>query len=339
MFEQRLTAAADETRPSKARPDSVSGLKRHAFHPKRGAAIMLALWALFLLSAMIISWALDINTKLANSGYSNRSLEAIAMACSGADVAMHPTVQPGWPVLRGSFGAGQSYETRITGEAGRLNLNWIVQGIITGADRDRRRELLRKFLEVKGIDLNEREQMIDCLTDWVDPDNLVQINGAEDEPGYKPTNRPLGTLEELKRVRGWEEFTSRPDWEADLTLKSEPGTLDVRWASRDVLLAVPGMTEGLADRFLALRRGPDDLEGTEDDMTFKDPRDPPLQVALGLLPEQFNQLNGLLSQNSQAEVLRIISIGKSGAVSRTVRLVVRKTTGAIQLVPGTWKEF
>ena len=44
------------------------------------AAIMLALWALFLLSAMVISWALDINTRLTLAGGANRLLEAEAMA-------------------------------------------------------------------------------------------------------------------------------------------------------------------------------------------------------------------------------------------------------------------
>jgi hypothetical protein len=328
------TAGVDKARPGTTGRGFLSVLKRRGPRRARGAAILLSLWALFLLSAMIISWSLDIGTKLTNSGYANRSLEAIAMACSGVDVAMHPSVQPGWAVLRGNFGPGQSYETHITGEAGRLNLNWIV----TGEDPIKR-ELLRKFLEVKGIDLNDRDRMIDCLMDWVDPDNLVRINGAEDEPGYKPGNKLLANLEDLRRVRGWDEFTSRPNWENDLTLKSEPGTIDVRWATRDVLLSLPGMTEGLVDRFLTLRRGPDDLEDTEDDMKFTSPQD--VQVALGLLPAQFNQLAPLLSPSStnQPQVLRIVSIGKSGAVTRTVRVVIRKAAGAIQLIPGTWKEL
>jgi Type II secretion system (T2SS), protein K len=341
---KRKPAVTEEALPGKVGRDFVPVPKRRRFRRARGAAILLSLWALFLLSAMIISWALDIGAKVTNSGYANRSLEAVAMACSGVDVAMHPMVLPNSPVLRGGLGPGQSYEAHITGEAGRLNLNWLVQAIITGQDQNlSRRELLRKFLEVKGIDLNDRERMIDCLIDWIDPDNLVQINGAEDEPGYKPANKPLANLEDLKRVRGWDEFTSRPGWDEDLTLKSEAqpgqGAIDVRWASRDVLLSLPGMTEGLVDRFLALRRGPDGEEGTEDDVTFKDPHDPPIQVALGLLPAQFNQLNGLISQNNQAEVLRIVSRGKSGAVTRTVRVVVRKAPGAIQLIPGTWKEL
>jgi hypothetical protein len=310
--------------------------KRRAFRQNRGAAIMLALWALFVLSAMIISWALDVNTTLTNSGYANRSLEAIAMASSGVDVALHPSVEPGWPVLKGRFGSNQGYEARITGEAGRINLNWIVAGILGG--QEVRREMLRRFLENKGVDLNEREQMIDCLIDWIDPDNLVQINGNEEGAA----NRPLGNLEEVRRIRGWEEFTSRADWEEDFTLYTpvtDAGSIDVRWASRDVLLALPGMTEGLADRFIAFRSGPDEIEGNEDDPKIAN--DQEAQIALGLLPEQWAQLRPLLAPlgPNQQQVIRIVSVGKSGPVTRTVRVVVRKMGNGIQLVPGTWKEF
>ncbi|MCA1659272.1 MAG: general secretion pathway protein GspK, partial [Verrucomicrobiaceae bacterium] len=213
----------------------------------RGAAVMLALWALFLLSAMLISWALDIDTRLKNGSNANRVIEAQAMACSGAEVAFHPAVEPGSNVLRGSLGPGQSYEARITGEGGRINLNWLV----APPDNPVRREFLRKYLETKGVDLNEREQMIDCLLDWVDPENLVRLDGAEDEPGYKPANKLLTSLDELKRVRGWEEFTSRPDWDADLTLKSS-GPIDISWASRDVLLALPDLTPNRVDQFLSI---------------------------------------------------------------------------------------
>src|SRR6516162_3361745 len=57
---------------------------------KSGAAILLALWALFLLSALVISWALDINSRLAISGQGTRMLQAEAVACSGAEVALNP---------------------------------------------------------------------------------------------------------------------------------------------------------------------------------------------------------------------------------------------------------
>jgi hypothetical protein len=307
----------------------------------RAAAIMLALWALFLLSGMIISWTLDINTRLTISGSANRVLEAEALACSGAEVAMHPAVKPGLPVLRGSFAPNQTYEARITGEAGRLNINKILAAAMADPQSPYR-ELLRRFLEVKGVDLNERDEMIDSALDWVDPDNLVRINGAEDDAGYKPPNQlSLRTLDELKQVRGWEEFTSRPDWDADFTIygaqqQPQDAKIDVNWASRDVLLALPGMTEGLVDRFMSMRRGPDDIEGTEDDVRFTSAAERgDLNIALGLTPDQFRQIANLITVNDS--VMRIVSVGKSANVTRTVRMVLFKQGNSMRLL--SWKEY
>jgi general secretion pathway protein K len=270
---------------------------------------------------MIISWTLDINTRLTISGSANRLLEAEAMACSGAEVAMHPAAKPGIAALRGSFPPNQSYEAHITGEAGRLNINKIAAAAMADPNSPAR-ELLRRYLEVKGIDLNERDHMIDTLLDWIDPDNLVRINGAENDADYKPTNQPLKSLEDLKRIRGWEEFTSRPDWDADFTLSTPDPRIDVNWASRDVLLSLPGMTEGVVDRFMSLRRGPDDIEGTEDDVRFTDLSR--VQIALGLTQTQIAQIATLIAATPTDTVVRIVSVGKSGNATRTVRMVVMK---------------
>ena len=89
----------------------------------RGAALLLSLWALFLLAALVMSWALNIDSRLNISGSENRILEAQAMAASGAEVAMVPAIKPNSPNLQGKFGPRQSYNARITGEGGRLNIN------------------------------------------------------------------------------------------------------------------------------------------------------------------------------------------------------------------------
>ena len=302
----------------------------------RAAAIMLALWALFVLSAMVISWALDINARLTISSAANRNLEAEAMACSGAEVALHPAVKPGSVLLHGRFASNQSFDARITGENGRLNLNRIAAAAIQDPNSPYR-EILRKYLEIKGVDLNERDHMIDSLLDWIDPDNLVRTNGAEEEPGYTPANGPLKTLDEVKRIRGWEQFTSDPSWEDDFTLYSvnegnAPPRVDINSASRNVLLALPGFTEPMVDRFLELRRGPDNIEGTEDDMHFTLAD---AQVALGFRPDQFNQLAPLITDTSQ--IVRVISVGKSASATRTVRMVVMKFNGGTRLI--SWKEL
>jgi general secretion pathway protein K len=287
---------------------------------------MLALWALFLLSAMVIAWALDIDSRLTLSGNASRLVEAEAMASSGAEVALSPTVEAGSSALHGSLGRNQTYEARITGEGGRLNLNWIVSG-----ENAQRLDLLRRYLEVKGIDINERDRMIDCLLDYIDPDDLPRLNGAESEPGYQPKNSLLQRIDELKLVKGWEKFTAQANWDADFTLYST-GPVDLTSASRDVLLSLPGFNEQIADRFLEYRRGADQIDGTDDDPVF-DSLDQ-VRLALGFTPEQFAQLSALVGFKDQ--VVRVVSVGKSGDAQRTVEMIIRKTAQP-QMI--RWKEY
>jgi len=301
-------------------------MKRSLLRQRSGAALLLALWALFLLSAMVIAWALDLNSRLTLTGNASRVLEAEAMASSGAEVALNPSVEPGSSVLHGSLGKNQTYEARIVGEGGRLNLNWIVSG-----ENPQRIALLRSYLEIKGVDLNERDRMIDTLLDYVDPDDLPRLNGAESGPGYEPRNALLQHIEELKLIPGWEKFTARPDWEADFTLYSS-GPVDLAWASRDVLLSLPGFNEPIVDRYLELRRGTDQLDGTEDDAVFESLDQ--VRLALGFSPEQFAQLSALVGFKDQ--VMRVVSVGKSGGATRTVQMIIRKSATP-QLI--RWKEL
>ncbi len=293
-----------------------------------GAALMLTLWALFLLSAMVISWALDIDSRLTLSGDANRGLAAEAMATSGAEVALHPSVKPSSPNLHRALDAREGYDVRITGEGGRLNLNWLTVG-----EDPIRLEVLRKYLELKGVDLNERDRMMDALLDWVGPNaGLHRLNAPPETADYRPPHAPLTSVDELKKIFGWGEFTSQLGWEDDFTIDSS-GPIDLAWASRDVLRALPGMRDDFVDRFLQLRRGPDGIDGTADDAQFRNLAD--IQFALGFSPEQFQQLAALVGFNDQ--VMRILSVGKSGNIARTVKMVVRKSGNIPEVI--VWKEL
>jgi type II secretory pathway component PulK len=288
---------------------------------------MLSLWALLLLSAMVISWALDIGSQVTLSSNANHMLDAEAMACSGAEVALHPGIKPGSPNLTSVIGRGKSYEARLTGEGGRLNLNWLIAG-----EDPTRLGMLRRYLENKGIDLNEREHMVDCLLDWVEPNTGAHhLNGATDSENYHPSHTLLTRIDELKKVKGWEEFTAQPGWDDDLTLNSS-GPIDVAWASRDVLLALPGMTEDIVDRYLQLRRGEDGIDGTPDDAQFKSLDE--VRLVLGLRDDQFKQISPLISFKDP--VFRVVSVGKAGAATRTVQFIFRRAGTVPQLI--TWKE-
>ena len=294
----------------------------------RGAALMLALWALFLLSAMIVSWALDINSRLTLSGNASRVLDAEAAACSGSEVALHPLIQPGSPNLNGRLGAGKTYEARVTGEGGRLNINWLVAG-----EDPNRLEILKRYLENKGVDLGERDEMVDALLDWVEPNTGVHhLNAPPESDNYHPAHALLTRIDEMKNVAGWAEFTSVPGWDDDFTLNSS-GPIDVTWASRDVLLALPGLTNAVVDPFLQQRRGADGIDGTEDDAQFQSPEE--VRVAMGMSPEQFNQLNSLISFKDP--VFRVVSVGRAGKATRTVQMVFRRIGVSSQVI--VWREF
>jgi type II secretory pathway component PulK len=294
---------------------------------ERGAALLLSLWALFLLGALVMSWTLEIDSRLTISGSENRILEAEAMAASGAEVALHPAIQPYSPNLERNFTAREGYRVRVTGEGGRLNINWLVAG-----ENPVRLEILRRYLENKGIDLNERDRMMDCLLDWVDPDNLVRLNGAEAGDGYQPANTLLTRIDELKKVKGWETFTSAPGWDDELTLNSS-GPIDLAWASRDVLRSIPGITDMMVERFLQLRAGPDGKDGTPDDIVFKSLDE--VRSALGLSAQQFQSLAPYVSFKDS--ILRAVSTGYSGDTVRVVQMVFRRAGGMPQMI--TWKEF
>jgi general secretion pathway protein K len=310
---------------------SASGCRRSEVSDqtdKSGAAILLALWALFLLSALVISWALDINSRLAISGQGTRMLQAEAVACSGAEVALNPAVRPQSPSLTGELNGGATYKAHVTGEGGRLNLNWLVAG-----EDPTRLEILRQYLQNKGIDLNERDTMVDSLLDWVEPNvGIHHMNAPPESDDYHPAHSLLTRIDELKKVAGWAEFTATPGWDDDFTLNSG-GPIDLAWASRDVLLALPGMTPELVDRFLQLRQGPDGIDGTDDDAVFQGITQ--VQQALGLNEEQQKILNGLVTFNDP--VYRVISVGTAGKAHRTVQLVFRRVGVAPQVI--TWKEF
>jgi hypothetical protein len=167
----------------------------------------------------------------------------------------------------------------------------------------------------------------------VSPDvGLHRLNAPPESDDYHPPHALLTQIDELKKVAGWQEFTAVPGWDEDLTVNSRQG-VDLAWASRDVLLALPGMTPDIVDRFLQLRRGPDGIDGTEDDLQFKSMSE--VWPALGLNQQQAKQIETFVTFKSP--IFRVTSVGTAGKAKRTVQMVFRRVGTMPQLI--TWKEY
>lgn len=302
-----------------------------------GAALLLALWALFLLSAMVIAWALNINSRLTVSSNASRALTAEAMACSGADVALHPMIKPGSANLRAKMRDGGAYDVTMTGECGRINLNLLAPG---GIENPQYVQVLRQYLNLKGIEVNDLDVMIDSLLDWISPSKGIhRMNAPEETDDYHPAHAPLTSVDDVKKVFGWAEFTSKQGWDDDFTtVIGNCQQIDLAYASRDVLRAV-GISDDYADLFLQLRRGQDGIDGTADD--------PPLDqttalatLGINLQGQQRNALQNLIIFKSPNPVFRIVSVGKSGDVTRSVEMVVQKPQAGIgRPQVFSWKEL
>jgi hypothetical protein len=301
----------------------------------------LSLWALFLLAGVVFAWALNIDSRLAVSANANRVLSAEAMAASGAEVALNPTIKPASANLHMKMGASESYDVEMSGECGRFNLNLLAPG---GVENPVVVQALRQYLNIKGVELNDLDVMMDSLLDWISPTKgLRHLNAPEETDDYRPPHAPLTSVDELKKIFGWTEYTSHPGWDQDFTtVVGGCQQIDAAYASRDVLRAF-GIPDDFVDRFLQARRGPDGIDGTADDPQMDQ------QTAFTLLglggvgtgrSPQANGIQNLIVYKSPNPVFRIVSVGKSGSVTRSVEMVVLKQAAGVgRPQVFSWKEL
>jgi type II secretory pathway component PulK len=299
-----------------------------------GSALLLVLWALLLLSAAVFAWAKLIDQGIETTRQANFGLDARALARSGMRVALHPRVSRQTPLLRADFGPARGYKVKMTGEGGRLNLNWLLQG----CEQDpAKRKVLEAYLTLRGLTYKERAVLIDCLLDWIQPldpkhTGFHRLNGAADSPDYQNGHRPFLNLDEVEKVKGSFPLISKPGWKDDFTLHTQ-GPVDLLAAEPIVMESIPGLDAARVARFLEIRRGPDRLDGTADDYLFKDIST--VRSFLGLSDSQFQALNGLVTINDPT--YHIVSVGHSANVLRQVEVVTRKSGQSPAIL--YWKEF
>ena len=188
------------------------------------------------------------------------------------------------------------------------------------------------------------------------------MNAPDETDDYRPTHAALTSVDELKKIAGWAEYTSHRGWDEDFTtIIGGCQQIDAAYASRDVLRAF-GIPDEFVDRFLQVRRGQDGVDGTADDpqmdqaMAFsllglgaggigtglpivapptpdgKSPQGSPQGTAAGI--------QSVLTFKSPNPVFRIVSVGKSRDVTRSVEMIVLKQPGgAGRPQVFSWKEL
>jgi general secretion pathway protein K len=140
-----------------------------------------------------------------------------------------------------------SVEVRIYDHAGKINLRNLTE--------DRLRALLERMLETEEDDADEDqiEELLAAWGDWLDADDGIRVDGAEEEyylsldPPYLPRQGQLETVEEILLIRGFDEIFGELNLNAAFTLYSESDLVNINTATVEALSLLPGLdTEAIA---------------------------------------------------------------------------------------------
>jgi general secretion pathway protein K len=181
------------------------------------------------------------------------------------------------------------------------------------------------------VNLSTSTRLIDSLVDWVDSDSLTQPQGAEEEDYTKrkrmgPRNGPFESIDELKKVIGWEEMAKEaalgPQGVVNPLKKFTiygSGKLSLLTADQDVIEIVLDLQPGAATNFMQVRNGADQQAGTPDDL-----------VNTGLLPGVNPAVLAERTTNGGGDLWRVTSTGYVGEAKRTVVALISRNPPQIK---------
>ena len=222
---------------------------------QRGVALVLVMWVSVILAVVAASFILERRTETlivmnsismaraeaaANAGVTRAISESYrndpaALGAWKRDGAPHDWVYDGVPV-----------RVEMRDESAKIDLN-------TASE-----PLLRGLLVSSGLADEDANRLLDAVLDWRDPDSFKRPNGAE-EPDYRaagltyrPGNAPFQALEEMQLVLGMRPEIYRRLAPSLTVFSRQPG-VNTQVASREVLLAIPGLTTQVVDDYIVRR--------------------------------------------------------------------------------------
>ena len=332
--------------------------------PREGAALVVALWTVLLLSLLVGTMAYEMHVAAGITSFARKRLKAQYAARGGVEYAKF--------LLAKSFAPSAFEEADEEKEAFRILAKNLSRGIgVSGVEvaagnaralvdiqpEAGRRNVNKledddweELLDQAGVPEEKWPDLIDCFMDWTDPGDEHRLNGAEEddpyykEKGYAPKNAPLDTVDELLLIKG---FTPEivyggppPDPKspplrgiAHLLTTFGDGKVNVNTASREVLLTLTAgngkmMDDWVVADLLKYRLGDDGIPNTKDD-GFES-----VQEAIsksGMDPALADKLSV-----SDRQFVRVISIGEDHGVQSGVWAIFE--VGNNKVTPIYWRE-
>ena len=228
-------------------------------------------------------------------------------------------------------------------------------------------QLLQQALTIMGVDANDISVVSDSIQDWIDPDDLPRVAGAESDyyqglaVPYYAKNAPIDDLPELMLIKGvtpemyWGSNSTNhipsvfqhklgfgtapgqaPDYPfglVDLFTPISSGQININTADVNVLQLIPGVDAAAAADIIKYRAGPDGVEGTDDDTPFRNVSE---VSATGLSPQFVSQLATLCTVRSHTFEVHVTA--QIGDYQREFVAILFRNSGTdIQVLSFYWK--
>ncbi|WP_434030493.1 general secretion pathway protein GspK [[Pseudomonas] boreopolis] len=205
----------------------------------RGAALVLVLWLIVLLSAMVGAFALTARVEAMQAGVLRGSGQAREIARAGLEYGLS-RVQSGDPATRWQADGrryrwswdGAQVDIRIVDEAGKVDLNVADPALLAG------------LLRALGAEPGQGQRLAGAIADWRDVDDLSQPGGGAEDGDYAAAGLPYGakdapfeSLGELRLILGMTPELYRRLL-PNVTLFSARSQPDPRFAPAPVLTAM-----------------------------------------------------------------------------------------------------
>jgi general secretion pathway protein K len=349
-------------------------------HPNSGGmALLVALIAILVLSAMAAGFALSMKVETRLAFNANSETQLYWLGRSGVELARWVLAQEKCPYdsLNQIWAGGPGSDCETNSPLAGLSLDNYPIGDGTVSvkiiDLERKANIntasgieIQQALTVMGVDANDISVVADSIHDWIDPDDLPGVAGAESDyyqglnPPYYAKNAPIDDLSELLLVRGITPemyyggsatnhqpaaFQHKlglgtapgqaPDYPFGLVDVFTPvsnGKINVNTADANVLQLIPGVDAVTAENIIKLRSGPDGVDGTDDDTPFLDAGTALTSAGAPALAQQAGNLVTVKSSTFEVHVTAQISLQKREYIA-----IVSRNAANTQVLSFYWK--
>jgi general secretion pathway protein K len=314
-----------------------------------GSALLLVLFAIVLLSGLIIATVGFVKNGVDEYAARNKEFRSRQLAESGLAFGLNPQIQnEDRNLLEQRAPDGGMFRVAISSESTKLNINYLL--------RSNRDDILSKLFMRWGVASKIASEAVAGLHDYMTgPANADQQTAqlqqqlqqapqqqqqqqtpqqqtADNSQPLMPVTRQFQAVEEMSLVPEFAPVMDKqPDWKNSFTIWGD-GKIDVNLADADMIELIASVTHAQADQFVKYRWGPDGIPFTQDDRVYRTADE--VRAGLGLSQAQFQLVQGLLSLNSAVD--RIESTGIIAGYEKKVVVVASRNSTPMRYL--SWQE-